>query len=122
MIGEALLHGRAIELGEVRVDGSFGQIAQLKAGQVLITGALLEAAKSAGFECAKMGRAGLKGKDEPIDLYAVAWSDSATQQLIGEVEERYERKIRELKKDHNQSEEEFEKARDQWRTERSTLH
>ena len=117
-------------MGLVKDDDVFGDVVnaaahvehQAQAGQVLITGALLEAAKSAGFECAKMGRAGLKGKDEPIDLYAVAWSDSATQQLLGEVEERYERKIRELKKDHNQGEEEFEKARDQWRTERRTLH
>ena len=116
-------------MGLVKDNDVFGDVVnaaahvehQAEAGQVLITDALLEAARSAGFECAKMGRADLKGKDEPIDLYAVAWSDSATQQLIGEVEERYERKIRELKKQHDQVEEEFEKARDQWRGERRTV-
>src|SRR5438477_9679435 len=39
--------------------------------QVLITDVLYDAAKEAGFECAKMGRAELRGKAEPIDLYAV---------------------------------------------------
>ena len=87
-----------------------------------ITGALLEAAMRRDLNAQKWAAQTLKGKDEPIDLYAVAWSDSAPQQLIGEVEERYERKIKELKKQHDQVEEEFEKARDQWRGERRTLH
>src|SRR5207253_440875 len=47
---------------------------QAEADQVLITDALLDAATEAGFECARMGRAELKGKNEQIDLYAVAWS------------------------------------------------
>src|SRR5436190_1674463 len=52
---------------------------QAEAEQILITDAMLDAARTAGFQCAKIGRAELRGKDEPIDLYAVAWSESATQ-------------------------------------------
>jgi class 3 adenylate cyclase len=94
---------------------------QAEAEQILITDALLEAATAAGFECAKMGRANLRGKDEPIDLYAVAWSESAAQQLIAEVRARYEKRFKELKKEQAQLEEEFDNAREQWRTERRAL-
>ena len=90
--------------------------------QVLITDVLLDAAKSAGFECARMGRAELKGKDEPIDLYAVAWSESATQQLIEQVQAQYEKKLKEAKKLQQQLEEDLETARDQWRGERRNLN
>jgi chromosome segregation ATPase len=69
-----------------------------------------------------MGRAELKGKDEPIDLYAVAWSETATQQLIQQVQLQYEKKLKDLKKQQQQIEEDFENARDQWRTERRTLN
>ena len=89
--------------------------------QILITDVLLDAAKTAGFQCAKMGRAELKGKDEPIDLYAVAWSETATQQLIEQVQTQYEKRFRDQKKLQNDLEDEFEKARDQWRAERRTL-
>jgi class 3 adenylate cyclase len=95
---------------------------QAEAGQILITDALLEAAQVAGFECAKMGRADLKGKVEPIDLYAVAWSEFATAQLIEEVERRYEKKIKELKVQQDWTEEKFDKAHAQWRTERRTMN
>ena len=89
--------------------------------QILITDVLLDAAKTAGFQCAKMGRAELKGKDEPMDLYAVAWSETATQQLIEQVQTQYEKRFRDQKKLQNDLEDEFEKARDQWRAERRTL-
>src|SRR6267142_1601310 len=95
---------------------------QAQTEQILITDALLDAAKSAGFECARMGRAELKGKDEPIDLYAVAWSESATQQLIEQVQTKYELKLKDLRKQQEQLEEDFETARDQWRTERRNLN
>ena len=95
---------------------------QARGDQVLITDALLEAARTAGFECARMGRAELKGKDEPIDLYVVAWSQSATQQLVTEVQTQYEQKVRELKRRVGELEEEFEHARDQWRDERRNLN
>src|SRR2546427_414660 len=95
---------------------------QAQTEQILITDALLDAAKSAGFECARMGRAELKGKDEPIDLYAVAWSASATQQLVEEVQAQYEKKFKELKRQQDELEEEFENARDQWRVERRNLN
>jgi class 3 adenylate cyclase len=90
--------------------------------QVLITDVLLDAARSAGFECAKMGRAELKGKDEPIDLYAVAWSESATQQLIEQVQAQYEKRLRDAKRLQQQLEEDLETARDQWRAERRNLN
>jgi class 3 adenylate cyclase len=95
---------------------------QADAEQILITDALLDAAHTAGFECAKMGRFELRGKDEPVNLYAVAWSDSATQQLIQEVEARYEKKLQALDKEHQQLEQEFQNARNQWRIERRTLN
>src|SRR3989441_11260730 len=90
--------------------------------QVLITDVLVDAAKKAGFECARMGRAELKGKDEPIDLYAVAWSESATQQLIAQLQVQYDKKLKDQKKQQQQIEEDFENARDQWRTERRNLN
>ena len=90
--------------------------------QILITDVLVDSAKAAGFECARMGRAELKGKDEPIDLYAVAWSESATQQLIEQVQTKYELKLKDLRKQQEQLEEDFETARDQWRTERRNLN
>src|SRR5437867_6142002 len=95
---------------------------QAQIEQILITDVLLDAARMAGFECAKMGRAELRGKEEPIDLYAVAWSSSATQQLLREVEAQYEQRIKELKREHARLEEEFESARDQWRMERRSLN
>src|SRR5205823_1984846 len=73
------------------------------------------------FECVKMGRAELKGKDEPIDLYAVAWSEAASQQLIQQVQTQYEKRFKDLRKQQDELEEAFEKARDQWRTERRNL-
>jgi adenylate cyclase len=90
--------------------------------QVLITDVLLEAVSIAGFECAKMSRTQLKGKDQPIDLYAVAWSESATQQLIEQVQAQYEKKLKDARKRQEQLEEQFDAARDQWRTERRNLN
>jgi class 3 adenylate cyclase len=121
--------GMHFGMGLVKDSDVFGDVVnaashvehQAEAGQVLITDALVKAAKAAGFECAKMGRAELKGKDEAIDLYAVAWSDRATQQLIEDIQSQHDKKLKELKKQHAQIEEEFEGARDQWRTERRAL-
>jgi len=95
---------------------------QAQIEQILITDVLLDAANLAGFECARMGRAELRGKDEQIDLYAVAWSAQATQQLLREVEAQYEQRLKELKREHAQLEEDFESARDQWRVERRGLN
>jgi len=117
-------------LGLVKDNDVFGDVVnaashvehQAEAGQVLITGALVEAAKAAGFQCAKMGRAELKGKNEPIDVWALAWSDHAAQQLIEEIQSRHDKKLKELKKQHAQIDEDFEAARDQWRNERRALN
>jgi class 3 adenylate cyclase len=117
-------------MGLVKDNDVFGDVVnaasriehQAEADQVLITDALLDAATSAGFECAKMGRADLRGKDEQIDLYAVAWSESVTQQLIAEVQARYEKRIKEHRKEQARIEEEFDTARDNWRNERRVLN
>src|SRR5437773_11854449 len=89
--------------------------------QILITNVLLDAAETAGFECVKMGRAELKGKDEPIDLYAVAWSEAASRQLVQQVQSQYEKRFKDLRKQQDELEEAFEEARDQWRTEGRNL-
>lgn len=117
-------------LGLIKDNDVFGDVVnaasrvqhQADTEQVLITDALLEAATAAGFECAKIGRAELKGKDEPIDLYALAWSESATKQLIEEVQVRYEKRFKDIRKQQEQLEEEFENSRDQWRAERRNLN
>jgi adenylate cyclase len=87
---------------------------QCPADHILITDTLLEAAKRAGFAYAKMGRAELKGKDEPLELYAVAWSDATTQQLIDDIQKRLEQQIKELRKEQIQLEQEYDDAREQW--------
>src|SRR5262245_59072060 len=80
---------------------------QAKPDQILITDVLLEAAKSAGVQCAKLGRADMRGKDEQIDIYAVAWSDSNIQ-LIEELEAQYESRLKEAKRLQDELEEEYE--------------
>jgi class 3 adenylate cyclase len=117
-------------MGLVKDNDVFGDVVnaasrierKAQAGQVLITENLLEAATVAGFDCAKMGRADLRGKDEPIDLYAVAWSESATRQIIEEIQARYEKRLKDLKTEHSLLEEHLDKARDQWRVERRSLN
>jgi class 3 adenylate cyclase len=116
-------------LGLIQDNDVFGDVVnaasrvqrQADTEQVLITDVMVDAAKAAGYGCAKIGRAELRGKDEPIDLYAVAWSESATQQLIQIVERRFEARHQELRKQYDQLEEAFENARDQWRSERRSL-
>jgi len=76
---------------------------QAEAGQILITDAMLKGAMAAGFICVKVGPAELRGKDEVIDLYAVGWSDRATQQLVDRLEAKYQA------------------AQDQWRAERRSF-
>src|SRR3989442_3007904 len=121
--------GKHKGLGLIKDGDVFGDVVnaasriqnQAEVEQILITDVLLDAAKTAGFECVKMGRAELKGKDEPIDLYAVAWSEAASQQLIQQVQTQYEKRFKDLRKQQDELEEAFEKARDQWRTERRNL-
>ena len=49
----------------------------------------------------------LLGKDQLLDMYAVAWSEAATQQLIAEVQSRYEKRLKDSRKEHVQTEDEF---------------
>jgi class 3 adenylate cyclase len=117
-------------MGLVKDNDVFGDVVnaaahvqhQAKPEQVLITDVLVDAARKAGLACAKMGRAELKGKVEPIDLYAVAWSESSTQQLIEEIQAQAESSVKELKKQLGQLEEEFATSREQWWDERRTLN
>ena len=94
---------------------------QAQPDQILITEVLRESAKQAGAPCAKLGRAEMKGKDEALDVYAVAWSALASEQLLAELQARYEEKIRELRKEKNHLEEELETSGEQWRAERRRL-
>jgi class 3 adenylate cyclase len=89
--------------------------------QILITDVLLDAATTAGVQCAKVGRAEMKGKDEPIEVYAVAWSVSASMQLMEDLHADFERKLKEAKRQQERIEEEFEGERDHWRAERRRL-
>jgi chromosome segregation ATPase len=63
----------------------------------------------------------MKGKDEAIELYAVAWSDEAEEQLLEEVQKQFEAKLRELRRQKDEIETELESSRDQWRGERRRL-
>jgi class 3 adenylate cyclase len=116
-------------LGLIQKDDVFGDVVnaasrvqhQADTEQVLITDVLVDAAQAAGYGCTKIGRAELKGKDEPIDLYAVAYSAYAMQQILQLVENRSEIRLKDQKKRFDALEEELENARDQWRTERRGL-
>ncbi len=89
--------------------------------QILITDVLVDAAKAAGLQCAHMGRAEMKGKDEPIELYALAWSESATEQLIEELQAQFDKKLKDAKRQFEKLEEDMENSREQWRAERRNL-
>lgn len=116
-------------LGLVKDDDVYGDVVnaaarvqhQAEPDQILITDVLLESARLAGAEVQGMGRAEMKGKDEAIDVYAVAWSDSSKEQLLDQVAAKYEKKIRDLRRQNDQLEEEVESAREQGRTERRRL-
>ena len=84
--------------------------------QILITEDLLEAAISIGAQCAQLGHENMRGRVEPIDIYAVAWSSTSNERLIEEVQTQFERKLREAKRQQDTAEQEFEAARDQWHT------
>ena len=94
---------------------------QTEPDQILITDVLLDAARASGFQCANFGKAQMKGKDEPIDVYAVAWSESATEQLIDEIQAKYEARLKDAKRQYDELEEEMETARDHARAERRKL-
>lgn len=90
--------------------------------QIVITDALLDAARQAGAQCVKLGRAEIKGKDEVIDIYAVGWSSIVSEQLIEEVQKQLETKLKEVRRQKDEIEEEFETSREQWRAERRRLN
>ncbi len=95
---------------------------QAEPGQILITDSLLPAAETAGMQVGKLGRARMKGKDEPIDIFAVGWSPRATQQLIDDLQAKLDEKEKERKQSQETLEEEFDSARQSWREERRRLN
>ena len=94
---------------------------QAEPDQILITDVLLDAARIAGADVQGMGRAEMKGKDEAIEVFAVAWSESSREQLLEHTAAKFEKKMKELKRQNDQLEEEVEAAREQGRAERRRL-
>jgi class 3 adenylate cyclase len=94
---------------------------QTEPDQIIITDVLLDSAHQAGAQCVKLGRADMKGKDEAIDVYAVAWSHSAEEQLLEEVQRQFDAKLRDLRRQKEEIEAELESSQDQWRAERRRL-
>ena len=117
-------------LGLLRNNDVFGDVVNAAAkvqgqalhDQILITDSLLAPAATAGFQVGKIGRARMKGKDEPIDVYALGWSDAATQKLIDDLLAKHEEQLREAKKSRLAVEEQLDQARDEWREERRRLN
>jgi class 3 adenylate cyclase len=117
-------------LGLLRDNDVFGDVvnsaarvqSQALPDQILITDSLLSAAATAGFQVGKIGRARMKGKDEPIDVYAVGWSPDATQHLIDDLQSKHEEALHEAKRSRLEVEEQLDQARDQWRDERRRLN
>lgn len=115
--------------GLVKEDDVFGDVVNTAArvqqkaqpDQILISDVLLDAARAAGAQCARLGPAEMKGKDERIDLYIVAWSEAAGEQIVEELQADFERKLKEARRQSEQLEEDLENARDQWRSERRRL-
>jgi class 3 adenylate cyclase len=91
---------------------------QAEPDQILITDDLLDTAKRIGVHCARMGHTNMRGRVEPINIYAVAWSPNSNDQLIDEVQTQYEKKLKEAKRRQDDIEHEFEAARELWRGER----
>ena len=94
---------------------------QTEPDQIIITDVLLDSAHQAGAQCVRLGRADMKGKDEAIDVYAVAWSHSAEEQLLEEVQRQFDAKLRDLRRQKDEIEAELESSQDQWRAERRRL-
>ncbi len=95
---------------------------QAQPDQILITDSLLSAVHTAGYQVGKLGRAQMKGKDEPIDIYAVGWSPDATQQLINDLDTRFDKRFRELEDSKSKMEEGFDRTRAEWGDERRRHH
>ena len=118
--GLGLMHGDDV-FGDV-VNAAARVQSQSEPDQIVITDSLLAAVEREGFQVGKLGRARMKGKAEPIDIYAVGWSPHATQRLIDDLEKRFDEQLQELKQSSAAREEEFDRAREEWTEERRRLH
>ena len=114
------MHGNDV-FGDV-VNAAARVQSQSEPDQIVITDSLLAAVEREGFQVGKLGRARMKGKAEPIDIYAVGWSPHATQRLIDDLEKRFDEQLQELKQSSAAREEEFDRAREEWTEERRRLH
>ncbi len=116
-------------LGLVKENDVYGDVVnaaarvqhQAEPDQILITDVLLDAAKAADAEVQGMGRAEMKGKDEAIEVFAVAWSESSKGQLLEQMAAKFEKKVKDLKRRNDLLEEEVEAAREQGRADRRRL-
>ncbi len=95
---------------------------QAQPDQILITDSLLSAAHTAGYQAGKLGRAKMKGKAEPIDIYAVGWSPRATQQVIDDLQERSAKQLQEFEDAKAKREEDFDRLRAEWGDDRRNLN
>ena len=95
---------------------------QCEPDQILVTDVLLSACSRAGLQVGELGRAKMRGKDEPIDIYAVGWSPDATQHVIDDLQKKFVSEIQEMKQSRTALEEELDAARVEWREERRRLN
>ena len=91
---------------------------QCEPDRILITDVLLTACEIAGLPVGKLGRAKMRGKAEPIDIFSVGWSPEATQQVIDDLQKKFDDETHERKEARTTLEEEFDAARLTWREER----
>lgn len=118
--GLALLRGNDV-FGDV-VNAAAKVQSKALPDQILITDSLVPAARTAGYQIGRLGRTKLEGKEEPIDVFTMAWSADSTQRLIDDLQSRFEDQVRDLKQARMTSEEDFDSARSEWRRERRELH
>ncbi len=117
-------------LGLIQGNDVFGDVVNVAARvqgqaqpeQILITDSLLSAVHTAGYQVSKRGRAKMKGKDEPIDIYAVGWLPRVTQQLIDDLEAEAAKLREEFRDSKSKREEAFDRSRDEWRDDRRRLN
>ena len=108
-----------VDVDVVKVASRVHRLAQ--PDRILITEALVDAVKSAGGQCAKVGRTEIPGTGEARDIYEVAWSSPASDRLVEELRADFGEKLKDSKRRQEELEEEYEVSREQWRAERRRM-